>query len=79
MRQMEKYLPLVNLALGGVILLLMLLDLFWPRWNIFLSEFVKLLLLAFCLVSAVNGWRVYMRSRKARQSARRNSYRRAGY
>lgn len=78
MKQMDKYLPLANLALAAVVLVLMVLDLFWPRWNIFLSGFVKALLLVFCLLSALNGWRLYARWRRARQ-ARRNSYRRQRY
>ena len=78
MKQIGKYLPLVNLALGAVILVLMLLDLFWPRWNIFLSEFVKAMLLVFCLISATNGIRLYARYRRTRQ-ARRNTYRRPQY
>ena len=71
MKQLDKYLPLANLGLGAVVLVLMLLDLFWPRWNIFLNGFVKLLLLAFCLISAINGIRLYACSRKARQARRR--------
>ena len=71
MKQSGKYLPLANLGLGAVVLVLMVLDLFWPRWNIFLSGFVKLLLLVFCLISAINGMRLYARSRKARQARRR--------
>ena len=78
MNQARKYLPLANLALGAVVMLLMLLDLFWPRWNIFLNGFVKALLLAFCLLSAINGWRLYARSRRSRQ-ARRSPYRRPQY
>ena len=71
MKQSGKYLPLANLGLGAVVLVLMVLDLFWPRWNIFLSGFVKLLLLVFCLISAINGIQLYARSRRARQVRRR--------
>ena len=71
MKQSGKYLPLANLGLGAVVLVLMVLDLFWPRWNIFLSGFVKLLLLVFCLISAINGIQLYARSRRARQARRR--------
>ena len=68
MKQSGKYLPLANLGLGAVVLVLMVLDLFWPRWNIFLSGFVKLLLLVFCLISAINGIQLYARLRRARQA-----------
>ena len=71
MKQSGKTLALINLGLAAVVVLLTLLDLFWPRWNIFLSGFVKLLLLAFCVISAVNGIRLYARSRRARQQRRR--------
>ncbi len=71
MNQSGKTLALINLGLAAVVVLLTLLDLFWPRWNIFLSGFVKLLLLAFCVISAVNGIRLYARSRRARQQRRR--------
>lgn len=71
MKQLQKLLPLVNLALWAVVIVLLILDAFWPLWNIFLNEFVKALLLVTCLLSAVNGGRLYARMRKRLRYNRR--------
>lgn len=64
MKRVLKVLPLVNEAMCAVLILLLALDVLWPRWGLFLSEYVKLFLLLTCLVSAVNGARLYARLRR---------------
>lgn len=71
MKRVLKVLPLVNEAMCAILLLLLALDVLWPRWGLFLNEFVKLFLLLTCLVSAVNGARLYARWRRRRAPQRR--------
>ena len=71
MKRVLKLLPLVNEAMCAILLLLLTLDVLWPRWGLFLSEIVKLFLLLTCLVSAINGARLFARLRRRRIPQRR--------
>ncbi len=58
MKQMKKALPPVNIACCALLVVLMALDLFWPRKNIFLNDGVKLFMLFTCVLSSVNAVRL---------------------
>ena len=64
MRQLKKAVLPINIACCALLLVLMLLDLFWPRKNIFLSEWVKLFMLLTCVLSSVNAIRLISFRRK---------------
>lgn len=64
MKQVKRALLPVNIACCALLVVLMILDLFWPRKNIFLYGGVKLFILATCVLSSVNAARLIARRRK---------------
>ncbi len=73
MKTLERLLPMIDAGLCGVTLLLLLADLIWPSGDIFLSEFVKALLLVTCLCSSACGMLLYARMRRRDRTLRRRA------
>lgn len=68
---LRKLLPLVNAVLCAVVLVLLIVDHFSPLSNIFLSGFVKALLLVTCIVSACCGLMLVILQRRRMRGERR--------
>jgi len=64
-------LPKVSLLLCAGCLVLLLVDLIWPGIMLFLKEWVKVYLLAACLVTAAAGVLLASRQRAATRASRR--------
>ena len=69
MKPIEKLLPLADAAMCAVLLILLLADVIWPAANIFLNDFVKLVLPIACLLSSACG---AMLAGRQRRQLRRN-------
>lgn len=68
----RRALPIVNGALCGITLVLMLVDLIWPGASLFTNEIVKLILLIACLVTtAASVALIARRRRRLRQRRQR--------
>ena len=55
MKRIVRLLPLIDGLLCAVLLILLLIDAIWPLADLFLNDFVKLLVLITCLCTAACG------------------------
>ena len=55
MKRIMRLLPLIDGLLCAVLLILLLIDAIWPLADLFLNDFVKLLVLITCLCTAACG------------------------
>ena len=74
MMNFRRLLLMASAILCAVLLILLLADAIWPLANLFLSAFVKALLLVTCLVSAACGIMLIAHQR-ARMRGHRRPYR----
>ena len=65
MKKIERYLPVASAALCALLLLLLLIDVIWPKSELFLSEIVKSVILITCVLAALCGLLLIRRDRRA--------------